>query len=59
MSTAKKTPKNTEDFQAALQSLIAQGRKDGLIRAEELNAILEKWICPPKRSRRSTIALTL
>ena len=37
MSTQKKQTKanpNTEDVQAALQSLIAQGKKDGMIRAE-------------------------
>ena len=43
MSTAKKNPKvNMEDVTAAIQSLIAQGRKDGMIRASDLNAQLEK-----------------
>ena len=42
MSTPKKPVKPTEDTQAALQNLIAQGRKDGMIRATELNAVLEK-----------------
>ena len=42
MSTAKKGAKNPEDLQAALQSLIAQGRKDGMIRMEDLSAQLEK-----------------
>ena len=44
MSNTKKASKNPsmEDLQSALQSLIAQGKKDGLIRAAELNAILEK-----------------
>ncbi len=43
MSTTKKTVnKPTEDLQAALQNLIAQGKKDGMIRAADLNAILEK-----------------
>ena len=42
MSTSKKPDKNTEDLQAALQSLIAQGRRDGMIRSAELNALLEK-----------------
>ena len=37
MSNAKKNPKATmEDVTAAIQSLIAQGRKDGMIR-------LRKW----------------
>ena len=43
MSNGKKTPmKTTEELQTALQNLIAQGRKDGMIRAEDLNALLEK-----------------
>ena len=41
MSTSKKNAKN-EDLQAALQSLITKGRKDGMVKASELNAILEK-----------------
>jgi len=47
LSTAKKPAakpavKNTEDLQAAMQNLIMQGRKDGIVRASDLNAILEK-----------------
>ena len=43
MSTAKKPAnKNLDEVQAALQALIAQGRKDGMIRAADLNAQLEK-----------------
>ncbi len=42
MSTTKKPAKSTEDIQAVLQGLIAQGRKDGMIRATDLNAQLEK-----------------
>ena len=50
MSTAKKpAAKNTEDIQAALQSLIAQGRKDGMIRASDLNAHLEKMDLSPEK----------
>ena len=41
MSTKKNT-KNTEDLQAQLQAMIAQGRKDGMIRATDLSALLEK-----------------
>ena len=40
--SAKATEKNIEEMQAALQALIAQGRKEGMIRATDLNAILEK-----------------
>ena len=42
MSNNKKTAKPLEDVQAALQELIAQGRKEGMIRADHLNAQLEK-----------------
>ena len=43
MSNAKKTNKpNMEEFQTAVQALIAQGRKEGMIRAADLNALLEK-----------------
>ncbi len=43
MSTQKKPVKtNPDDVQAALQNLITQGKKDGMIRATDLNAILEK-----------------
>jgi len=41
-NTKKNTGKTTEDLQAALQNLISQGRKDGMIRAADLNALLEK-----------------
>ena len=50
MSTAKKNPKvNMEDMQAALQALIAQGKKDGMIRAADLNAQLEKMDLTPEK----------
>jgi len=43
LSTAKKpVNKNMDELQAALQSLIVQGRKEGMIRASDLNAQLEK-----------------
>ena len=48
MST-KKPAKSTEELQAVLQNLIAQGRKDGMIRAEELNAHLEKMDLSPEK----------
>ncbi len=42
MSTTKKNGKvNMEDAAAIIQNLIAQGRKDGMIRAADLNAQLE------------------
>ncbi len=50
LSTAKKpTNKPSEDTQAALQNLIAQGRKEGMIRATELNACLEKLDLTPEK----------
>ena len=42
-STPKKAPKaNMDDVHAALQALITQAKKDGMIRASDLNAQLEK-----------------
>jgi len=51
LSNTKKpaAPKSPEELQAALQSLIAQGRKDGMIRAEDLNATLEKLDLLPEK----------
>ena len=50
MSTPKKKDKDTaEDVQAALQNLIAQGKKEGVIRAAELNALLEKMVLTPEK----------
>ncbi len=42
MSTTKKPAKSTEELQAALQELIAQGKKDGMVPMSDLNALLEK-----------------
>ena len=44
MSTTKKPVKTgtPEEHQAALQAMIAQGKKDGMIRLADLNALLEK-----------------
>ncbi|MBE6941999.1 MAG: RNA polymerase sigma factor RpoD [Ruminococcaceae bacterium] len=43
MSTSKKTPaKSMEELQSELQGLITRGRKDGMIRSTELNALLEQ-----------------
>ena len=43
MSTAKKNSKpSMEDMASIIQGLIAQGRKDGMIRASDLNAQLER-----------------
>ena len=42
MSTSKKPKESVEELQTILQNMIAQGRKDGMIRATDLNAQLEK-----------------
>ena len=49
MSTTKKPVKSTEDLQASLQNLIAQGKKDGMIRDSDLNALLEKMSLSPEQ----------
>ncbi len=49
MSNTKKTNKPTEDATTVLQALIAQGRKEGMIRATELNAQLEKLDLTPEK----------
>ena len=47
--SAKASEKNTEELQAALQALIAQGRKEGMIRSGDLNAVLEKMDLTPEK----------
>ncbi len=50
MSTQKKPVKNgTEDIQAAVATLIAQGKKEGMLRAADLNAQLEKLQLTPEK----------
>jgi len=50
MSTQKKPAKPAqEDLQAALQNMITQGKKDGMIRAADLNAVLEKMQLTPEK----------
>ena len=49
MSTTKKAAKNPEDLQSVLQQMIIQGRKDGMIRADELSAQLEKLDLSPEK----------
>ena len=50
MSNAKNHPKAVnEELQAALQNLITQGRKEGMIRAADLNAQLEKMDLTPEK----------
>ena len=49
MSNAKKPIKGNEDTLAALQSLIAKGKKEGMIRAADLHAHLEKMDLSPEK----------
>ena len=49
MSTAKKPAKSPEELQAILQKLIAQGRKDGMIRDSELRSHLEEMDLTPEK----------
>ena len=49
MSTAKKGLKTPEELQAALQNLISQGRKEGVIRSSELSALLERMDLTPEK----------
>ncbi len=49
MSTVKKTAKSPEDLQAVLQKLIAQGRKEGMIRDSELRSHLEEMDLSPEK----------
>ena len=49
-STPKKAPKaNMDDVHAALQALITQAKKDGMIRASALNAQREKMQLTPEK----------
>ena len=49
MSATKKQAKSPEELQAILQKLIAQGRKDGMIRDCDLRAHLEDVDLPPEK----------
>ena len=54
MATAKKNSKNAvkstpEEVAAALQALIAQGKKEGMIRSQDLHAQLEKMDLTPEK----------
>jgi len=49
MSATKKTAKSPEELQSVLQKLIAQGRKDGMIRADELRSHLEELDLSPEK----------
>ena len=49
MSTTKKPTGKMEDLQAGLQALIAQGKKDGMIRASDLHDLLEKMDLPTEK----------
>ena len=46
---SKKATKTPEELQTALQELIAQGKKEGMVRTTDLNAILEKMDLTPEK----------
>ena len=46
---SKKATKTPEELQTALQELIAQGKKEGMVRTVDLNAILEKMDLTPEK----------
>ena len=49
MSSTKKQGKSSEELQSVLQKMIAQARKDGMIRVSELNAHLEELDLSPEK----------
>ena len=49
MSTAKKSAMSPEEMQAAFQKLIAQGKKEGIIRVADLNTCLEGMDLTPEK----------
>ncbi|MBE6925740.1 MAG: RNA polymerase sigma factor RpoD [Ruminococcaceae bacterium] len=49
MGNTKKPVKSTEEVQASIQAIIAQARKDGMIRATDLSAALEKLDLTPEK----------
>ena len=53
MSNGKKPAKAGDESYAVLQSLIAKGRKEGMLRASELNAELEKSWTFLRKNRRN------
>ena len=48
-NTSNRNTKNMEEIQAAMQALIAQGRKEGMLQASDLNAQLEKLQLSPEK----------
>ena len=49
MGNTKKPAKSNEEIQASVQAMIAQARKDGMIRATDLSAALEKLDLTPEK----------
>ena len=49
MGNTKKVAKGAEDVQAVIQAMITQARKDGMIRAADLTAELEKLDLTPEK----------
>ena len=58
MANEKKNAKpGSSELQAAIQSLIAKGKKEGMIRAADLPAHLDKLDLNPPRLRRPPLYL--
>ena len=49
MSNTKKQTRSPEELQAALQALLAKGKKEGLIHTDELSVILEEMDLSPEK----------
>ena len=49
MGNTKKPAKSNEEIQASVQAMIAQARKEGMIRATDLSAALEKLDLTPEK----------
>ena len=59
MANEKKNAKtNAGELQAAIQSLIAKGKKEGMIRAADLQAHLDKLDLNPETIEKSTTSWT-
>ena len=49
MSNTKKNARSPEELQAALQALLAKGKKEGMLHTDELTAVLEEMDLSPEK----------
>ena len=49
MSNTKKRTRSPEELQAALQALLAKGKKEGMLHTDELTAVLEEMDLSPEK----------